>query len=121
MWTYHITPGELLHDGEHIANGYSGGGVGKNAPDFERIRAVGPIPEGDWLIVGPPYDSSAHGPYILGLAPAAGTETFGRSGFLIHGDSRDAPGQASKGCIILPRAVREAIWESGDRNLQVLP
>ncbi|HYE46677.1 MAG TPA: hypothetical protein VEA44_12995, partial [Caulobacter sp.] len=47
-------------------------------------------------------------------------EATGRSAFRIHGDSVRAPGTASKGCIILPRAVREAIWRSGDRDLEVV-
>jgi hypothetical protein len=52
--------------------------------------------------------------------PDRGTETFGRSEFRIHGDSIAHPGMASHGCIILPRAVRDAIWRSGDRALEVV-
>lgn len=40
--------------------------------------------------------------------------------FRIHGDSIRAPGTASHGCIILPRAIRDRIWASGDRALQVV-
>ena len=60
------------------------------------------------------------GPFTLVLAPAPGTETHGRSAFRIHGDSIRLPGTASHGCIILPRPVREAIWASGDRDLEVV-
>jgi hypothetical protein len=56
----------------------------------------------------------------LKLNPAAATETFGRSGFLMHGDSKEHPGCASHGCVILPRAVREQVWTSGDSDLEVL-
>jgi hypothetical protein len=52
--------------------------------------------------------------------PDPGTETFGRGEFRIHGDSIAHPGTASHGCIILPRAVRDAIWRSGDRALEVV-
>ena len=53
------------------------------------------------------------------LAPEPGTETFGRSGFMIHGDNIKAPGTASEGCIIQVRAIREAFWNSGDREIEV--
>jgi hypothetical protein len=37
----------------------------------------------------------------------------------MHGDSKEHPGCASQGCIILPRPVREQVWHSGDRELEV--
>jgi len=46
--------------------------------------------------------------------------TFGRDGFLIHGDSVRHPGDASEGCIILPRRFRERIWTSEDTDLEVV-
>jgi hypothetical protein len=45
---------------------------------------------------------------------------FGRSGFLIHGDSFVKPGKASRGCIIMGRLIRNAIAASGDRLLRVV-
>jgi hypothetical protein len=45
---------------------------------------------------------------------------FGRSGFLMHGDNIRLPGTASEGCIILPRDLREAIWNSADHTLEVI-
>lgn len=119
-WTYSQKTGDLEQDGTRIATGYSGAGEGKNNPDLQNIRNVGPIPVGDWTITGPPADTEDHGPYVLRLAPAAGTETFGRSGFLMHGDSREHPGCASEGCVILPRPVREQVWKSNDRDLKVV-
>lgn len=118
-WTYAQKSGGLQRDGKPIATGYSGAGVGKNNPAQQNVPNVGPIPQGDWTIAGPPVDTAEHGPYVLRLNPASGTETFGRSGFLMHGDSREHPGCASHGCVILPRAVREQIWNSGDRILEV--
>ncbi len=103
-----------------MATGYSGAGVGKNNPGMEKVHNVGPIPQGDWKIVGPPVNTPEHGPYVLKLKPAADTPTFGRSGFLMHGDSKQSPGNASQGCVILPRAVREQVWKSGDADLKVV-
>ena len=65
-------------------------------------------------------DSPNTGPFTILLEPAPGTDTLGRSAFRIHGDSVRAPGTASHGCIILPRAIRDHIWRSGDRDLEVV-
>jgi hypothetical protein len=119
-WTYAQKTGELQQDGQHVATGYSGAGDGKNNPDMQSIPNIGPIPQGDWTITGPPVNTAEHGPYVLRLAPKEETDTFGRSGFLMHGDSRNAPGTASHGCVILPRPVREQVWQSGDRELEVV-
>jgi Protein of unknown function (DUF2778) len=119
-WTFAQTSGELRRDGEHIATGYSGAGVGKNNPAMEGAHNVGPIPHGDWTIVGPPVNTPDHGLYVLALRPTGGTQTFGRSGFLMHGDSIESPGCASHGCVIMPRAIREKVWTSGDRDFEVV-
>jgi hypothetical protein len=119
-WTYSQKSGELDQNGNRVATGYSGAGTGKNNPEMQHVHNVGPIPQGDWTITGPPVDTKTHGPYVLKLAPTIETETFGRSGFLMHGDSREHPGTASEGCIIVPRAVREEVWKSGDRDLKVV-
>lgn len=102
-----------------IAFGYSGNGDGKNNPAKQDVHNVGPIPQGEWTIVGEPFDTTTHGPFVLRLEPKDGTETFGRSGFLIHGDSVTHPGTASEGCIILPRIMRQTIWSSGERDVLV--
>jgi Protein of unknown function (DUF2778) len=119
-WTYAQKTGELQQDGKHVATGYSGAGEGKNNPDLQSARNVGPIPQGGWTIAGPPVNTPEHGPYVLRLTPQEKTETFGRDGFLMHGDSKNAPGTASHGCVIMPRTVREQVWNSGDRDLQVV-
>lgn len=119
-WTYAQKTGELQQDGKPVATGYSGAGAGKNNPEMDNVSNVGPIPRGEWAVTGPPVDTRDHGPYVLRLEPAGNTETFGRDGFLMHGDSREHPGSASHGCVILPRTVREDIWKSGDRELQVV-
>jgi Protein of unknown function (DUF2778) len=121
MWTYAQSTGALLQNGTQVATGYSGHDDGKNNPSMQAIRDVGPIPQGDWTIVGPPVNTPDHGPYVLRLEPANGTNTFGRSGFLMHGDSIEAPGCASLGCVIMPRNIREQVWASGDTDLEVVP
>lgn len=119
MWTYIQKTGELLHDGQHVASGYSGFEQGKNNPDMQDKPDVGPIPVGSYTI-GPMYHDTTHGPVVMHLWPAATNEMFGRDGFLIHGDSIAHPGSASHGCIILERPVREEIAKSPDRQLQVV-
>src|ERR1700756_4577917 len=77
-WTYAQKSGELQQEGKPVATGYSGAGRGKNNPEIQKVPNVGHIPQGDWTIAGPPVDTADHGPYVLRLNPADGTETFGR-------------------------------------------
>jgi hypothetical protein len=119
MWRYAQSTGILTHDEQSVACGYSGCGDAKNRPECQAIKCEGPIPQGVWAIVAV-FDSSTHGPFCLRLAPKPSTDTFGRDGFLIHGDSVKFPGEASQGCIILPRRVREDIWRSEDTELEVV-
>ncbi len=124
-WRWDQSAGELSRDGKLVSRGYSGNGRGKNNPSLQGVAGVGPIPAGRWKI-GAPYDSDRVGKYALRLEavdakPGDDVEQgTGRGAFRIHGDSISAPGTASRGCIILPRAVREAIWKSGDRDLEVV-
>ncbi|HYE45714.1 MAG TPA: tlde1 domain-containing protein [Caulobacter sp.] len=125
MWTWDQSAGELWRDGALVSRGYSGKARGRNNPALQGVPGVGPIPRGRWRIAGR-YDSAAVGPCALRLhaadepVPDDLHEATGRSAFRIHGDSIRAPGTASRGCIILPRKVREAIWRSGDRDLEVV-
>ena len=120
MWIWDQSAGELTRDGELVSTGYSGNGRGKNNPSMQDAKNVGPIPAGMWNIAALQEVSPNVGPYALVLEPQTGTNTFGRTDFRIHGDSIADPGSASHGCIILPRKVREQIWRSGDRDLQVV-
>jgi hypothetical protein len=119
VWTYVQKTGELLRDGLHIAVGYSGWKNGKNNPEMQNVEEVGPIPVGKYFI-GTPHDTLTHGPFVLPLTPDPGNEMFGRSAFLMHGDSVVDPGTGSRGCIIMSRAVRTEVAESGDKVLQVI-
>jgi hypothetical protein len=120
MWIYAQKTGALRQNNQPAGTGYSGFDNGKNNPAMQAVSNVGPIPQGSWTIVGPPFNSPDHGPFVLRLEPNTGTPTFGRSGFLMHGDSIEAQGCASRGCIILPRTVRELVWQSGDTDLEVI-
>lgn len=108
--------GDLLFE----ASGYAGKGIGKNNPDMEHVRSVGPLPQGDYFIHRP-ITHPRLGPVAMRLIPGAPGSAFGRSGFYIHGDSKQHPGEASTGCIILPRHVREAVARYAPLLLQVRP
>lgn len=121
MWTYSQGTGNLYDPkGKHVATGYSGHGKGRNNCALQHVRRVGPIPQGLWKI-GTPRNSKNVGPFAMDLTPMDGTETFGRSAFMIHGDDGDAELDESRGCVIFPRRVRNAIWDSGDCVLKVVP
>ena len=119
MWTYTIATGEMRHGATRFL-GYSGAGhsreEGRDNPDMVHDVGRGPIPPGRYRI-GAPHVSPHTGPYTMDLDPEAGTDTFGRSAFRIHGNN--AANDASHGCIILPPDARHAIWESGDHELGV--
>lgn len=125
-WIYKQRTGELWDPkGVTVAHGYAGGDCGKrpdgvNNPALENVPCVGPLPAGVYEI-GTPRDSAHLGPFAIPLMPRIGTETFGRSGFFIHGDKVGGPPQsASEGCIILPRAIRELIAVSLVKTLTVV-
>jgi hypothetical protein len=119
MWIYRQKTGELLHDDQHIAVGYSGFSAGKNDPLAQHLVGIGPIPRGVYWI-GEAFESAQHGPHSMRLIPVTGTETFGRMGFLIHGDSIEASGSASHGCIVVALKVRERISEDRSPGCKLL-
>lgn len=124
MWIYDQRTGEFgaSETGAFfvpICHGYSGFGGGKNNPEMQNVRDVGPIPEGVYTI-GPAFADPEKGPVVMALTPDVDNEMFGRAGFLIHGDSIEHPGEASQGCIILDKLSREQVAESTDRTLKVI-
>src|SRR5262249_55584633 len=100
MWIYEQKSGRMSRDGVLLATGYSGLDEGKNNPAMQDAHDKGPLPRGRYTI-GRPVDTAAHGPFVLPLTPDPANTMFGRSGFLIHGESKQHPGKASIGCIIL--------------------
>ena len=122
MFVYEQLTGKLFRDGRWLATGYSGHGNGKNNPRLQSVHDVGPIPCGFYTI-GYVGNTPTHGPFVLSLTPEKENEMFGRSGFLIHGDSIEHPGEASEGCIIMPRPIRELVWaraQNGESMLEVV-
>lgn len=118
---YKQSTGELTFNNGSVYSGYSGEqGIGYNNPSEENVEDVGPIPEGEYTIEGPPFNTVDHGPYVMRLVPKPTNNMFGRSGFLMHGDSIEHPGTASEGCIVMNRIIRGLVWDSGDRNLVVI-
>ena len=120
-WIYEQLTGDLYKDNRFVATGYSGAGKhkeqGRNNPDMQYVRQKGPICQGSYRI-GPVHTSSHVGPVAMNLEPLPGTDTHGRSAFLIHGDN--ARNDASKGCVILARPIRQQIAKSKDRTFVVV-
>lgn len=118
MWTYSQSSGELHHDGELIATGYSGHGKGVNNPEMQAVPDVGPLPQGMYTI----SEASTHprlGALSMHLMPDPNDEMYGRSGIYIHGDNSRLNHSASLGCIVLPHDVRQMLSESPDKRLEV--
>ncbi|MBL8309473.1 MAG: DUF2778 domain-containing protein [Burkholderiales bacterium] len=117
MWRYVQSTGDLFLNDQYMETGYSGAVPnGKNNPDMECVKNVGPIPRGMYTI-GPVIDK----PTPVTLRLAADKPDYcnpPRSGFLIHGDNTTHT--ASQGCIILSRGMRQTIADSGDSRLMVV-
>jgi hypothetical protein len=121
-WTYEVPTGKLWRDGKFIGVGYSGIGAGLNNSSEEKDQDIGPIPCGLWFISEFFNDLSAggKGPVVAHLTPAFGTDTFGRSSFMIHGDNKAMNHTASHGCMIFGRFYRDLIMASSDQELEVV-
>ncbi len=121
MWTWKQATGELVDGaGVTVGRGYSGDCEHYNNPASQEIPGVGPIPRGRYIIGNFFDDPGGKGPVVCRLTPIPPTNTFGRSGFMIHGDSADNDHSASHGCIVLAHALRAAISSSGDSILEVV-
>lgn len=124
-WTYNQRTGQLRNpDGVlYEKRGYSGADatpddkiVYKNKPEFEHVENKGVIPRGVYIIG---QATRRKGPLTLKLKPE-GHKALGRTYLRIHGDSKDNPGKASQGCIILSKEQRQEIHSSRDRRLKVV-
>ena len=117
MWKYVQSSGDLFLSGEYFETGYSGAlPNGKNDPEKECVRNVGPIPRGYYSI-----GAERIGPTQVTLPLTADDPSHcspARSGFLIHGDN--TTGTASQGCVILSLGMRKTISGSTDKRLQVV-
>jgi len=118
-WTYKQSTGELSHKGTLIYKCYSGHEAGLNNPAYEADPGIGPIPVGLWTI-GTSYTNPHTGPVTMNLDPVAPFNAHGRTLFRMHGDNTAGNESASRGCIIAPRPIREAVAASSDHMLQVI-
>lgn len=118
MWVYDQQTGKLSRDGQEL-QAYSGHGPGLNNPALENLADIGPIPKGLYTISSP-FNDDEKGPLVCNLIPAESNTMFDRSGFMLHGDNRDANYTASHGCIVAPHVVRVAVTTSGDNQLKVV-
>lgn len=126
-WEYSQSRGTMTRvapDGtrELIGTGYSGLGSALDDPAAQDEHFRGPIPRGSWII-GRQQNHPMPGGHSLTaamrLTPAPGNATD-RTDFWIHGDTAAHDHAASKGCIVLPRSVRDAMARSGDSRLEVV-
>ncbi|MEA5114710.1 MAG: DUF2778 domain-containing protein [Geobacteraceae bacterium] len=115
-WVYFQRTGDIVHNGKYAGKGYSGHSGYCNQCWAEDRKNEGPIPRGRYTIGAA---NGNKGPYTMRLTPV-GHQAHGRTGFLIHGDSRQFPGAASTGCIVLPYHARKLIFESSDIDLEVI-
>lgn len=114
MWTFNSANGDLIHSGALMGKGYSGNGAGYLNPLMAHVPDVGPIPSGYWLIGSFFDDPHGKGPLVCRLTPEPESKTYGRSGFMIHGDNHQENHSASEGCIVLPYTLRKLIKDSDD-------
>lgn len=98
--------------------GYSGRNLGRDNPSLQAVKNIGPIPVGFYYVTLKAHPRFR--PPAYELSPYALTNTHGRAGFWIHGDSFDEPGHASHGCIVIGHAAREWIEHYGVRRLEVI-
>jgi len=124
MWVYEQSTGRLYApDGTHAATGYAGGNEGQNPEGVndhasQNIKNIGPLPVGFYTF-GEVVQQSQLGPFAIPLVPDASNTMFGRGDFYMHGDTTPS-GNASEGCIIMPRSVRDECYGSGDKQLAVV-
>lgn len=118
-WKYSQSQGRLWKpDGSVAGIGYAGANEGKNNPSKQDIKNVGPLPRGSYSVVA--IGTTNKGAYSFKLIPDQTACMFGRSGFMIHGDSIKNPGTASEGCIVIGSQIRKLILDSQDRKLEVI-
>jgi len=121
MWVFQQSTGKLTNPaGVVVGVGYSGNGADLDNPADQGDIGHGPCPRGKWII-GTFFNDSHLGPIVAHLTPCPINDMDGRDGgFMVHGDNEHLNHTASDGCIILSHALREAIQQSGDADLEVI-
>ena len=100
------------YSAELIGYGYSGQPTFLNDIHKENLQNIGPLPAGMYTITDV-YDDPKRGDHTCTLTPMPGTKLYGRSGFLIHGDTATESHDASDGCIVAPLWMRQ-LFKIGD-------
>lgn len=113
MYVYNLSTRIFARNGSTLAKPindtstpYSGTHAGRNNPEMCNVSNIGPLPPGRYRIERS-RNSVTLGPVIFDLTPLPDTNTFGRSLFCIHGN--DKQNDASHGCLILDRNIRDLI------------
>ena len=120
VWQYEQSTGNLSQNGNIVATGYSGYGIGLNNPDEQYVKNTGPIPQGTYTVGEPKFPIDILGPIAMPLTPDTNNEMNGRDDFFIHGDNTEMNNTASNGCIILSHNIRQMINDSDDKTLIVV-
>jgi hypothetical protein len=111
VYVYSQRTGELKLGNDVIGKGFSGTGAGRNNPAMQNRAKVGPIPVGDYGIIGkgPVGNGKAPNDMMIRLLPIAGaSNTFGRFGpepFTITPDT----GSNAASEVVMPRDVIDRI------------
>ena len=123
-WTYVIRthclyrPDGTLQSDDGWAGHDAGGVKAMNNPDCCHMRGIGPLPPGDYrmdVAINHPH----LGPVAIRLSYISG-QSFGRSGFWVHGANAAHPLLSSDGCITEMRVHREAMDADNDAVLRVV-
>lgn len=128
MWLYESSTGLMLTPkGSTFGYGFAGHSEGLNSPEHQSSKGVGPLPEGDYTMVGWMDKHPTLGLGVIILAAVNLGTQFGRAGFRIHGavdwstHGLDRFLHSSDGCICIGNtASRLLIWQSGDHLLRVV-
>jgi hypothetical protein len=78
-WEYSQRTGEMKLNGQFVGKGYSGFGPGRDNPQMEAMRNIGPIPKGRYTI-GAARQHPSKGPEVMSLTPV-GHIAHGRTHF----------------------------------------
>ena len=124
---YSQTSGKMTkEDGTLVATGWAGNDKrpdvnpnnihGKNNPEAQNIRCIGPLPQGTYSVGS--WGTHSVGPNSAPLTQTSG-ETFGRSAFYIHGPGTTTYGEDSEGCIVIPRTDRMKVIALNPTQLTV--
>lgn len=90
---------------------------GLNNPNYCSLHNIGPMPTGIYRIHA--WGTFPEiGPNAAALEQIGG-ESYGRSGFYIHGPALNDPMNSSKGCLVIPHDDRMAFIACGFDTLTV--